>query len=372
MFLQKLSLINFKNYREEELSFCEKINCFVGDNGEGKTNLLDAIHYLSFCKSYFNPIDSQNILHDSDFFVIQGAFVKDESSDTIYCAQKRNERKQFKLNKKEYSRFSDHIGLYPLVMISPADSSLITEGSEERRKYLDSVISQFNKIYLDDLINYNKALLQRNTLLKHFAENRRFDKASLEVWNKQLVVLGEKIYSVRSEFLDNFLPMFSEHFKFITGSRENVNIEYQSQLRDGDFSRMLEESIDKDRILQYTSVGIHKDDLCFTIDGFSLKRFGSQGQQKSFIIALKLAQFDYTKNIKGFKPILLFDDIFDKLDNFRVEQLMKLVSNNSFGQVFVTDAHPERIETVFKDIKTGLKLFVIKKGSVEDSKYRKE
>ncbi|MFH0866257.1 MAG: DNA replication/repair protein RecF [Bacteroidota bacterium] len=372
MFLQKLSLINFKNYREEELSFCEKINCFVGDNGEGKTNLLDAIHYLSFCKSYFNPIDSQNILHDSDFFVIQGAFVKEESSDTVYCAQKRNERKQFKLNKKEYGRFSDHIGLYPLVMISPADSSLINDGSEERRKYLDSVISQFNKIYLDDLINYNKALLQRNTLLKHFAENRRFDKASLEVWNKQLVVLGEKIYSVRSEFLDNFLPMFSEHFRFITGSRENVNIEYPSQLKEGDYSRMLEESIDKDRILQYTSVGIHKDDLSFTIDGFPLKKFGSQGQQKSFIIALKLAQFDYTKNIKGFKPVLLFDDIFDKLDNFRVEQLMKLVSNNSFGQVFLTDSHPERIETIFKDIKTELKVFGIKKGSVEDSKHRKE
>lgn len=372
MYLQKLSLINFKNYREDELIFCEKINCFVGDNGEGKTNLLDAIHYLSFCKSYFNPIDSQNIMHDSDFFVIQGYFVKDESSDIIYCAQKRNERKQFKLNKKEYSRFSDHIGLYPLVMISPADSSLITEGSEERRKYLDSVISQFNKIYLDDLINYNKALLQRNTLLKHFAENRRFDKASLEVWNKQLLVLGEKIYSVRSEFLDNFLPMFSKHFKFITGSRENVNIEYQSQLKEGDFLQMIEESIDRDRILQYTSVGIHKDDLSFTIDGFSLKRYGSQGQQKSFIIALKLAQFDYTKNIKGFKPVLLFDDIFDKLDNFRVEQLMKLVSNNSFGQVFVTDAHPERIETVFKDIKTGLKVFVIRNGSVEDRKYRKE
>lgn len=372
MFLRKLSLINFKNYREEELSFCEKINCFVGDNGEGKTNLLDAIHYLSFCKSYFNPIDSQNILHDSDFFVIQGAFVKDESSDIIYCAQKRNERKQFKLNKKEYGRFSDHIGLYPLVMISPADSSLINEGSEERRKYLDSVISQFNKIYLDDLINYNKALLQRNTLLKHFAENRRFDKASLEVWNKQLLVLGEKIYSVRSEFLDNFLPMFREHFNFITGRRENVNIEYQSQLRDGDFSRMLEESIDRDRILQYTSVGIHKDDLSFTIDSFPLKRFGSQGQQKSFIIALKLAQFDYTKNIKGFKPVLLFDDIFDKLDNFRVEQLMKLVSNNSFGQVFLTDSHPERVETIFKDIETELKVFIIKKGSVEDSKHRKE
>jgi DNA replication and repair protein RecF len=372
MFLRRLSLINFKNYREEELSFCEKINCFVGDNGEGKTNLLDAIHYLSFCKSYFNPIDSQNICHDSDFFVIQGSYIRDESNDIIYCAQKRNERKQFKLNKKEYGRFSDHIGLYPLVMISPADSMLISEGSEDRRKYLDSVISQFNKIYLDDLINYNKALLQRNTLLKHFAENRRFDKASLEVWNKQLLDLGEKIFTVRSAFLENFLPMFREHFNFITGSRENVNIEYQSQLKIGSYSQLLEESLEKDRVLQYTTVGIHKDDLVFNIDTFPLKKFGSQGQQKSFIIALKLAQFDFTKNIKGFKPILLFDDIFDKLDNFRVQQLMKLVSNNSFGQVFVTDSHPERTESIFKDIKTELKVFLIKQGAVEDIKYRKE
>lgn len=372
MYLQKLSLINFKNYREEELGFCEKINCFVGDNGEGKTNLLDAIHYLSFCKSYFNPIDSQNIQHDSDFFVIQGLFIKDESSDTIYCAQKRSERKQFKLNKKEYSRFSDHIGQYPLVMISPADSSLIIEGSEERRKYLDSVISQFDKIYLDDLINYNKALLQRNTLLKHFAEHRRFDKASLEIWNKQLVVLAQKIFTVRTEFLKQFLPLFREHFSFITGSRENVNIEYISQLNNGNYAEMLEESVDKDRMLQYTTIGIHKDDLSFNIDQYPLKKFGSQGQQKSFIIALKLAQFDYTKNIKGFKPVLLFDDIFDKLDNFRVKQLMKLVSDNSFGQVFVTDSHPERTEAIFRNIKTELKIFVIKNGAVEDTKHRKE
>jgi len=354
------------------LSFCEKINCFVGDNGEGKTNLLDAIHYLSFCKSYFNPIDSQNIFHDSDFFVVQGIFEKENSSDNVYCAQKRNERKQFKLNKKEYERLSDHIGLYPLVMISPADSALIIEGSEARRKYLDSIISQFDKIYLDDLINYNKALLQRNTLLKHFAETRRFEKASLEIWNKQLVTLGEKIFSVRVEFLENFLPMFREHFRFISGGREAVNIEYQSQLHDGKFQQLMDEAIERDRALQYTTVGVHKDDLSFSIENYPLKKFGSQGQQKSFLIALKLAQFDYTKKTKGFKPILLFDDIFDKLDNFRVQQLMKLVSDNSFGQVFITDAHPERVENIFKEIKTELKVFTIKQGAVVDTKYRPE
>jgi len=372
MYLQKLSLINFKNYADEELGFCEKINCFTGNNGEGKTNLLDAIHYLSLCKSYFNPIDSQNILHDADFFVVQGSITKGDTQDVIYCAQKRNERKQFKLNKKEYNRFSDHIGLYPLVMISPADNSLIYDGSEERRKYIDSVISQFDKIYLDNLINYNKALLQRNTLLKHFAESRRFDKPSLEIWSQQLVTLGQKIFDKRTEFLDTFLPMFREYFAFISGGKEVVEIEYQSQLKDLSFADLLANSVERDRIVQYTTVGVHKDDMLFKMETYPLKRFGSQGQQKSFIIALKLAQFEYTKNIKGFKPILLFDDIFDKLDNTRVQQLMKLVSDNSFGQVFVTDAHPERVELIFRDIKTEIKIFDIKSGTAKEILYRQE
>ncbi|NTW31951.1 MAG: DNA replication and repair protein RecF [Bacteroidetes bacterium] len=372
MYLQKLSVINFKNYRDEELSFCEKINCFVGNNGEGKTNLLDAIHYLSFCKSYFNPADTQNILHGADFFVIQGNVIKGDSHDVIYCAQKLNERKQFKLNKKEYSRFSEHIGLYPLVMISPSDSALIYEGSDERRKYIDSVISQFDKMYLDNLINYNKALHQRNALLKYFAERRRFEKASLEIWNEQLITLGQKIFDKRSEFLDKFLPIFREHFNFISNGKEVVDIDYQSQLKDGDFAEMLNNAVEKDRVLQYTTTGIHKDDLVFKIDVYPLKKLGSQGQQKSFIIALKLAQFDYTRDIKGFKPILLFDDIFDKLDNFRVQQLMKLVSNNSFGQVFITDAHPERVEQIFRDIKTEIKVFDIKNGTATETLYRQE
>lgn len=368
MYLQKMSLINFKNYADEELEFCEKINCFVGDNGEGKTNLLDAIHYLSFCKSYFNPIDSQNIKHDADFFVIHGTNLKNESLDVIYCAQKRNEHKQFKLNKKEYSRFSDHIGLYPLVMISPADYVLINEGSEERRKYIDTVISQFDKVYLDNLINYNRALVQRNILLKQFAESRRFEKSSLDIWSRQLLILGQKIFDKRLEFLGEFLPIFREYFAFISGGKEKVDIEYQSQLCEGNFETQLNESEERERALRFTIVGTHKDDLLFNIETYPLKKFGSQGQQKSFIIALKLAQFEYTKNIKGFKPILLFDDIFDKLDNFRVEQLMKLVSNNSFGQVFVTDAHPERIKSIFTDIDTEIKVFRIKKGTAEEEK----
>jgi DNA replication and repair protein RecF len=366
MFLQKLSLINFKNYHEAELSFSEKINCFVGNNGEGKTNLLDAIYYLSFCKSYFNAMDSQNILNEAPFFVIQGTYVKDESiPDVVYCSQKRNQRKQFKINKKEYERLADHIGLFPLVMISPADSELITGGSEERRKYIDSVISQFDKFYLDDLLNYNKALYQRNSLLKRFAESRSFEKESLEIWDKQLVELGNRIHSKRSAFLESFIGIFSKYYEFVSGGKEKVNIIYDSQLHSGEFKKLLDNSLDRDRALLYTTVGIHKDDLSFWVEKYPLKKFGSQGQQKSFIIGMKLAQFDYMKDIKGYKPVLLFDDIFDKLDHLRVEQLMKLVSQQSFGQVFITDTHPERIAEVFKNIDTECRIFEIINGTAQ-------
>ncbi|HQH18071.1 MAG TPA: DNA replication/repair protein RecF [Bacteroidales bacterium] len=370
MYLQKLSLLNFKNYSEDDIFFCDKINCFVGNNGVGKTNILDAIHYLSFCKSYFNSIDTQNILHGMDFFLVQGSFLKGEIQDDIYCAQKKNERKQFKINKKEYARFSDHIGLYPLVMISPSDNALISEGSEIRRKYIDSVIAQFDKIYLDDLINYNKALLQRNTLLKYFAEKRKFDQSALEIWNQQLIDLGKKIFEKRNNFIQEFIPLFQSYYSFITGKKEKVNLFYQSQLENNDYITLLDESLEKDRILQYTTTGVHKDDLIFMLDSFPLKKFGSQGQQKSFIISLKLAQFEYTKKMRGFKPILLFDDIFDKLDNSRVEQLMKLVSDNSFGQVFITDAHPERIELIFRDINTEIKIFEIVNGKSKEILHR--
>lgn len=372
MFLQNLSLINFKNYEEQELTFCDKINCFVGNNGGGKTNLLDAIHYLSFCKSYFNPIDTLNIRHDADFFVVQGAMEKNGSVDQIFCAQKKNERKQFKLNKKEYDRFADHIGQYPLVMISPSDSSLIYEGSDMRRKYTDSVISQFDKVYLDNVINYNKALLQRNILLKQFSAAGKFDKTSLEIWTKQMVNLGVKIYENRKEFFENFIPIFKNLFQNFSGGKEEVSIRYISQLHDDGFEKQLNAALDRDRMLQYTSVGIHKDDLGFEIGGYPLKKFGSQGQQKSFLVALKLAQFDYTRATKGFKPILLFDDIFDKLDNDRVKSLMKLVSENSFGQVFITDAHPERISLVFKHIKTEIVIYEVADGKASLTLHRKK
>lgn len=362
MYLRQLSLINFKNYTEKELDFCNKINCFVGNNGVGKTNLLDAIYYLSFCKSYFNQIDSQNISHDADFFVIQGVYsssVDENKTDEIYCAQKRNHRKVFKFNKKEYERLADHIGLFPLVMISPADNDLIYDGSEHRRKFIDAAISQFDKEYLDNLINYSKVVSQRNALLKKFYETKSFDKPSIEIWDEQMIKYGQRIYDKRIHFLTEFLPLFKNYYNQISSSREIVDIIYESQLNNETFKVLMEKSIHKDRILQYSTVGPHKDDLIFKIDDFPAKKFGSQGQQKSFIIALKLAQFDYIKSLKGYKPLLLFDDIFDKLDHLRVEQMMKLVSSDSYGQVFITDTQEERITSVFDKIDTDCKIFYL-------------
>ncbi len=368
MYLKEISLNNFKNYIQSKTNFSKKINCLVGDNGVGKTNLLTAIYYLSFCKSYFNSIDSQNILHEADFFSIHGKYKKDNNTDIISCIQKRNHKKNFELNGNKYTRLSEHIGLFPLVMISPADNNLIYSWSEDRRKYIDRVISQFDKFYLEDVINYNKALVQRNTLLKHFAEKHFFDKLSIEIWDKQMIMLGNKIYAKRKDFLKKFSPVFQKYYKFIAQDKELVSIEYQSQLTNGNFEELLANSLEKDRILQYSTTGIHKDDLVFKMQDFSIKKFGSQGQQKSFIIALKLAQFDYTKNIKGFNPILLFDDIFDKLDDNRLTQLIKLVSNNNFGQIFITDVDKQRIKRIFSNIKTECKMFEIKHGEIIELK----
>jgi DNA replication and repair protein RecF len=364
MFLEHLKIINFKNYSETDFDFSNKINCFIGNNGAGKTNILDAIHYLSFCKSYFNPIDQQNIMHEAPFFAIHGIYQKNgNGGEQVSCIQKRSAKKQFKRNNKEYERLSDHIGLFPLVMISPNDRDLINEGSEVRRKYIDSVISQFDKIYLDDLINYNKALLQRNMLLKKFAESHYFDSATLEIWDEQLIRYGEKIHSKRKEFISDFMSLFQHYFEYITNGKEKVDIQYVSQLNDRSLEELLSASLENDRFTRYTNSGVHKDDLNFNIDQFPLKKFGSQGQQKSFVVAIKLAQFDYTRNINGFKPILLLDDIFDKLDDIRVKQIVRLVSQNSFGQTFITDTRQERVEHIFEGVSIDHKLFKIVEGT---------
>lgn len=365
MFLQKLTLSNFKNYEIAELNFSDKVNCFVGNNGAGKTNILDAIYYLSFCKSYFNSIDSQNIKHDEDFFAIHGNYHNQENtSDKVSCIQKLNHKKTFKLNGKVYGRLADHIGTIPLVMISPYDRDLINDGSEHRRKYLDGVISQFDSLYLDELISYNKTLLQRNILLKQMFENRSFDSTSLEVWNDKLMKHGNHIHQKRKEFLDEFNPLFEKYYQILSRGREKVNIRYNSQLNENNFEDLLDQSRDKDRVVKHTTCGVHKDDLIFTIDGFPVKKYGSQGQQKSFVIAIKLAQFEFTRLIKKFKPILLFDDIFDKLDDNRVRQIIELVSENNFGQVFITDTQRNRIERIFKLVSIDHKIFEVQDGIV--------
>lgn len=367
MHLKSLSLINFKNYAGAELKLCPGINCFTGVNGEGKTNLLDAIHYLSLCKSFFNPIDSQNIFHEAPFFVLQGTFESDGNEEEIYCGLKRSQKKLFKRNKTQYERLADHIGLFPLVMISPADTDLINEGSESRRKFLDSVIAQFDRIYLDDLINYNKIVSQRNALLKRFAETGRFVKDSLEVWDLQLVEFAKRINAKRRKLVTEMTPIFQRYYELISGGKEQVQIVYHSDLNYEDFDVVLKAAIVKDRALQYTTVGAHKDELELNINGHPVKKYGSQGQQKSYLIALKLAQFDYIRKIKNITPLLLLDDIHDKLDETRVKQLMDLVSSEHFGQVFITDTHTDRISGLLNGNKNiPYRQFNIKAGVVEN------
>ncbi len=364
MFLKNLQLYNFKNYSENSFAFSDHINCFIGDNGEGKTNILDAIYYLSFTKSYFNLIDNQNIKHGEDFFAIHGKFHRNSHLvDDVSCIQKRGAKKQFKKNGKEYERLADHIGEFPLVMVSPYDRDLINEGSEIRRKYIDSVISQFDRYYLDDLITYNKALWQRNALLKQFGEKRYYDHATLEIYGKQMEEPAARIFAKRAEFLAGFIPVFRQYFEFITNGKEVVDINYYSDLSDKSLDEIFDSNTERDLAMRYTTGGIHKDDLDFKIMDLPVKKFGSQGQQKSFLVALKLAQFEYTKNIKDYKPILLFDDIFDKLDYKRVMQIINLVGGNSFGQVFITDTQPERINMLFKDSEQDHLIYKVVNGS---------
>ncbi len=357
MFLKKLSLINYKNFDSQKFEFDAKINCFVGDNGVGKTNILDAIYHLSFGKSYFNPVATQNIKHGEEFFVIDGEFEKDDREEKIICSLKRGMKKIIKRNGKAYGKFSEHIGFLPLVIISPADRDLITEGSDTRRKFIDGVISQSDKKYLKDLISYNKVLAQRNSLLKYFAVNQTFDNTTLEVYNDQLHSYGTEIFKKRAAFLEAFIPIFKEQYAAISGENETVSLSYESKLLQTDLKTLLETNIDKDRALQYTSVGIHKDDLGFKIEDYPIKKFGSQGQQKSFLIALKLAQFNFIKEQAKTTPILILDDIFDKLDKNRVAHIVTLVDDVRFGQIFISDTHADRTENVVKNIHQSYKIF---------------
>lgn len=357
MYLKRLSLFNYKNIAEATFDFDTKINCFVGKNGIGKTNILDAIYHLSYGKSYFNPLAVQNIRHGEEFFVVDGVFEKENREEQIVCSLKKGQKKILKRNNKPYERFSDHIGFIPLVIISPSDQDLIIEGSETRRKFIDSVISQLDSTYLQQLIQYQKIIAQRNALLKYFAANQTFDNDTLSIYNEQLDTLGTSIFEKRKQFLEDFIPIFNKHHQSITNSAETVQIVYESQLSEKPLLQLFDENLAKDRVLQYTSVGIHKDDLSFEIDTFPIKKFGSQGQQKSFLIALKLAQFEFIKKQSGVLPILLFDDIFDKLDETRVSKIVEMVNDETFGQLFISDTHPERTENIVKSTHQSYKLF---------------
>ncbi|MDI1354332.1 MAG: DNA replication/repair protein RecF [bacterium] len=371
MFLKQLSLINFKNHSELEAKFSRKINCFVGNNGAGKTNLLDAVHYLSFCKSFFNTADVQNIKHNEGFFVIQGIFNKSGEESEVYCGLKRNHKKVFKRNKKEYERLSEHIGQYPLVMISPNDSELVNGSSEVRRKFLDGIIAQYDKVYLDKLISYNQVLKQRNALLKHFFESRTFDSEALEIWDDQLIIYGKTILDLRGDFLRQFIPLFNSHYNFISNSKEHVSLHYESSLgakhpvSEG-FKTALLSSLTRDRAVHYTTVGPHKDDLEFMLNGFSLKKYASQGQQKSFLLALKLAQFEFIKAQKNTKPLLLLDDVYDKLDEERFTKLLEMVSSDTFGQVFITDTHPDRMNELLNLKNIEHRIFIVQDSLVKE------
>lgn len=356
MHLSRIHLVNFKNFADTTFEFSPKINAFVGNNGVGKTNVLDAVYYLSFFKSYFHHSDKNNIRFEEEYFFLEGWFIKNQIEEHIQCGVHLGQKKTVKRNQKAYDRISEHIGQFPVVIISPYDRDLISEGSDVRRKFIDSIISQANAAYLKNIIRYNKVLQQRNALLKYFAANRTFDAFQLDVFDTEIIQLGAYIFEEREKFTKEFNPVFQHFYKAISTGNEKVEVQYHSDLKI-DTNNYLAANLDKDKVLQYTSAGIHKDDLELIINQHKIKKFGSQGQQKSFLIALKLAQLEFIKNHLNITPILLLDDIFDKLDESRVEQLIKLVNEAHFGQIFISDTHPERTAEILKKVNDDFTLF---------------
>ena len=361
MRLNSLSILNYKNIIQADLNFPAKINCFVGNNGMGKTNLLDAIYFLSFCKSHSNSIDSQNILHDSDFFMIQGHYDLNGVPEDVYCGMKRKQKKQFKRNKKEYERLSDHIGLFPLVMVSPDDSVLIAEGSEERRKFVDGVISQYNRSYLQHLLSYNNALKQRNALLKL---DSAVDESLYDIWEEQMAEYGKLIFVERKKFISEFIPIFQDIYHRISGGHEQISLSYRSQHDDRDIALSMKQTRERDRILGYSTQGIHKDELEMLLDEYPIKRVGSQGQNKTYLISLKLAQFNFLKTAHNFAPVLLLDDIFDKLDSKRVTEIIHLVAGETFGQIFITDTNREHLDMILAQLEQPASIFMVVNGLI--------
>lgn len=367
MILESLHLLFFKNYEEANLGFSPHINCFVGDNGSGKTNLLDAIHYLSLTKSAFTSVDTTSIKQGAEFFVVKGKFRADPDTkpELIQCSLRLGQKKTITHDKQPYERVSDHIGRYPVVLISPYDTDLIRQGSEERRKYLDSLISQLDHEYLERLIRYTHLLKQRNSLLKLAADRQAgYDRDYLLVLDEQLAPLGEQLAKRRQEFLAEFEPIFQRHYQQLADGRELVTLSYKSELPGADFLKLLRLQERKDLSLQRTTVGPHRDDVTFLMDGVAVKSYGSQGQQKSFAIALKLAQFEVLAHHKQHKPLLLLDDIFDRLDEKRITRLMQLVANHTFGQIFLTDTHLERTDRVLATLSEDIRRFRVESGTV--------
>ena len=367
MYIEDISIVNFKNLKDVQVGFSPKLNCFIGNNGAGKTNMLDAVYYLSFCKSFFNSVDQLNINHQENYFMLNANYRRLDSGEVISCGLQQGHKKQFKRNAKPYKKLAEHIGLLPLVMITPSDVNLILGGSDERRKFMDGVISQYNQNYLDDLLKYNRALLQRNNLLKQFASERYFDAELLSIWDAQLVEYGTRIHEQRTEFVKKLIPVFQHYYSFISQGNELVGLLHQSDLYENNFEQLLREALPKDRGAQYTTVGIHKDDLILNIGDYPIKKLGSQGQKKTYLVALKLAQFNFIKEISGLSPILLLDDIFDKLDQQRVEQIIRVVSGDEFGQIFITDTNREHLDAIIKKMNTGFRIFNVKSGEVKIS-----
>ena len=392
MILQRLSILNYKNIAEATLELSPKMNCFIGHNGVGKTNLLDAIYYLSFCRSMLNPIDSQVMRHGAEFFVLEGEYGAAGASgasgtsgasgasgatgtsgttgasggavETIYCGMKRGTKKHFKRNKKEYKRLSEHIGLIPLVVVAPDDTLLISGGSEERRRLMDMVIAQYDRRYMDELSRYNKVLQQRNSLLK--LEDQEPDPGVLDILEEQMAAEGERVFLKRAAFVEELEPVFQHYYQLISQDREQVELTYVSHAQRGPLLDVIRRDRAKDRAVGYSLHGIHRDDLEFSLGGHQLRREGSQGQSKTYVIALKLAQFDFLKRTaSATTPILLLDDIFDKLDADRVEQIVQLVSGDSFGQIFITDTNREHLDQILQRTQMDYRIFHVEGGKVE-------
>jgi len=360
MILKHLSILNYKNIPEAEMTFSPKINCLIGSNGEGKTNILDAIYFLSFTKSASNAIDSMNVRHGEEVMMVQGVYDLNGTDETVNCAMKIHQRKRLMRNKKEYKRLTEHIGLLPLIMVSPNDIFLVSGGSDERRKFIDGLISQLQPDYLHLLARYNQALTQRNKLLKQEEEP---DIMLMETYEEEMADTGEQIYARRKALINELIPVFQHYYKRIAGEMEKVSLNYTSHCERGKLIDIIQRDRIKDRIVGYSLHGIHKDELEMTLDGYPLKKEASQGQNKTYLVALKLAQFEFLKQTGSHTtPLLLLDDIFDKLDAKRVESIVNLVCDNQFGQIFITDTNRENLDKILKQTTNDFKIFTVRNG----------